>query len=106
MMTRTKRSLRACAYNLPVATAHRVRCVPTARKEKLPPVSYSYSGEKNMKRYRWPNSDKPLRPFRRSMLSELGLRHPMRKRLRRSDLRDTSDICLPKTPLHHILTPP
>src|SRR5260370_40763466 len=79
MMTRTKRSLRACAYNLPVATALRVRCVPTARKEKWPLVSYSYSGEKNMKRYRWQNGDRPLRPFRRSMPCELGVRHLMLK---------------------------
>jgi predicted thioredoxin/glutaredoxin len=38
------------------------------------------------------------------MLCELGLRQPMRKRLRRSDLRHTRYIGLAKTHLQHILT--
>src|SRR5260221_14328510 len=104
MMTRTKHSRKACACNLPVATAPRVRYVPTARKEKLPLVSYSYSGEKNMKRNRWRNDDKPQRAFRRSMPCELRLRQPMRERLRRSDFRPTRYIELAKTHPKDIIT--
>src|SRR5260221_530775 len=79
MTTRTKRSRKAYVCNLPVATALRVPCGPTARKEKWLLASYSCSDEKSMKRYRRRNGDKSRRTFGSSMPCELGLRQRMLK---------------------------